>query len=237
MIKKKILEGVQAALGNEYDIERHFTPTYDPWDQRLCLVPNGDLFRSIRKGEASVETSEIESFTPSGIKLTSGKELEAEIIITATGLNLVTLGEVNFIVDGDPVDFSKTWIYKGLAYSDVPNLISTFGYINASWTLRADINSAFACRLLNHMKVTGATQVTPVLRDSDFDMPERPWVDGFSSGYMKRSMSEMPKQGDREPWLNTQDYLRDKKMLSRKNSVEDGVLQFIKTSTRISKEI
>ena len=129
------------------------------------------------------------------------KKLEADIIVTATGLNLVTLGEVDFKIDGTPVDFSQTWIYKGLAYSDVPNLISTFGYINASWTLRADINSSYACRVLNHMRKTGTQKATPRLRESDMDMPQRDWIEGFSSGYMKRSMSEMPKQGDCEPWL------------------------------------
>ena len=137
------------ALGPEYDIKRHFTHSYNPWDERLCLVPNGDLFRVIRKGKVSVVTETIECFTQDGILLKTGEEMQADIIVTATGLNLVTLGEVDFTIDGHPVDFSKTWIYKGLAYSDVPNLISTFGYINASWTLRADINSSYACRVLN----------------------------------------------------------------------------------------
>jgi cation diffusion facilitator CzcD-associated flavoprotein CzcO len=226
-IKEKLLSGVRMALGSEYDIERHFTPSYNPWDERLCLVPNGDLFKSIRDGKVSVVTESIERFTQEGVLLKTGEELKADIIVTATGLNLVTLGEVEFRVDGHPVDFSETWIYKGLAYSDVPNLISTFGYINASWTLRADINSSYACRLLNHMKKTGAERATPRLRESDADMPQRNWIEGFSSGYMKRSMSEMPKQGDREPWLNTQDFYEDKKMLSRNTSLEDGVMEFV----------
>jgi cation diffusion facilitator CzcD-associated flavoprotein CzcO len=226
-IKEKLLSGVRMALGSEYDIDRHFTPSYNPWDERLCLVPNGDLFKSIRDGKVSVVTESIERFTREGILLKTGEELKADIIVTATGLNLVTLGEVEFRVDGHPVDFSETWIYKGLAYSDVPNLISTFGYINASWTLRADINSSYACRLLNHMKKTGAERATPRLRESDADMPQRDWIEGFSSGYMKRSMSEMPKQGDREPWLNTQDFYKDKKMLSRNTSLEDGVMEFV----------
>ena len=140
----------------------------------------------------------------------------------------MTLGEVDFKIDGTPVDFSQTWIYKGLAYSNVPNLISTFGYINASWTLRADINSSYACRVLNHMRKTGTQKATPRLRESDMDMPQRDWIEGFSSGYMKRSMSEMPKQGDREPWLNTQDFYKDKKMLSRNTPIEDGVMEFAK---------
>ena len=226
-VKEKILTGVRMSLDEDFDVERHFTPSYNPWDERLCLVPNGDLFKSIRKGKVSVVTETIDRFTPEGILLKTGEELKADIIVTATGLNLVTLGEVEFRIDGDPVDFSRTWIYKGLAYSDVPNLISTFGYINASWTLRADINSSYACRLLNHMRKTGTKRATPKLRESDMDMPQRDWIEGFSSGYMKRSMSEMPKQGDREPWLNTQDFYKDKKMLSRNTSLEDGVMEFV----------
>jgi len=226
-VKEKLLSGVRMALGPDYDVERHFTPSYNPWDERLCLIPNGDLFKSIRKGKVSVATEDIDCFTPAGILLKTGEELKADIVVTATGLNLVTLGEVEFRIDGAPVDFSETWTYKGLAYSDVPNLISTFGYINASWTLRADINSSYACRILNHMKKTGTKKVTPRLRESDMDMPQRNWIEGFSSGYMKRSMSEMPKQGDREPWLNTQDFYRDKKMLSRSTSLEDGVMEFV----------
>ena len=226
-VKEKILTGVRTALNPDFDVKRHFTPSYNPWDERLCLVPNGDLFKSIRNGKVSVVTETIDRFTPDGILLKTGEELKADIIVTATGLNLVTLGQVEFRIDGNPVDFSETWIYKGLAYSDVPNLISTFGYINASWTLRADINSSYACRLLNHMRKTGAKRATPRLRESDMDMPRRNWIEGFSSGYMKRSMSEMPKQGDREPWLNTQDFYKDKKMLSRSTSLEDGVMEFV----------
>ena len=226
-VKEKLLSGVRMALGPDYDVERHFTPSYNPWDERLCLIPNGDLFKSIRKRKVSVVTETIDRFTSEGLLLETGEELKADIVVTATGLNLVTLGEVDFRMDGDPVDFSETWIYKGLAYSDVPNLISTFGYINASWTLRADINSSYACRILNHMKKTGTKRATPRLRESDMDMPQRDWIEGFSSGYMKRSMSEMPKQGDREPWLNTQDFYKDKKMLSRNTSLEDGVMEFV----------
>ena len=226
-VKEKILSGVRMALDSDFDVERHFTPSYNPWDERLCLVPNGGLYKSIRKKKVSVRTETIDRFTSEGILLETGEELKADIIVTATGLNLVTLGEVEFRIDGDLVDFSETWIYKGLAYSGVPNLISTFGYINASWTLRADINSSYACRLLNHMRKSGTKRATPRLRESDMDMPQRDWIEGFTSGYMKRSMSEMPKQGDREPWLNTQDFYKDKKMLSRNTSLEDGVMEFV----------
>ncbi|MGI9287076.1 MAG: flavin-containing monooxygenase [Pseudomonadales bacterium] len=224
-VKKQFLDWVRAELGPDFDVDRHFTPSYNPWDQRLCLVPNGDLFAALRLKKASVVTDHIETFTENGIKLQSGKELEADIIVTATGLQLVTLGEMDFLVDGEPVDFAKTWTYKGLAYSGVPNLASSFGYINASWTLRADLTCEYVCRLLNHMRETGAVQCTPRLRPADRDMPARPWIDDFSSGYMQRMMPMLPKQGDRAPWINTQRYSQDKKLF-RKSPIDDGVMQF-----------
>jgi monooxygenase len=224
-VARKLLDRVRKELGPTYDIETHFTPRYNPWDQRMCLVPNSDLFESIRSGKAEVVTDRIERFTETGIALESGKQLDADIIVTATGLNLVVLGEMRFTVDGAPVDFAKTWTYKGMMYSDVPNLITTFGYINASWTLRADLTAEYACRLLNHMDERGARQVTPRLSDADHGMPARPWIDGFSSGYMQRMMHRFPKQGDREPWLNPQNYTRDKKMI-RTAPIEDGALEF-----------
>jgi len=224
-VKAKLLEMVRAELGPDYDVDRHFTPSYDPWDQRLCLVPNSDLFRAIKAGKAEVVTDHIVTFDESGIVLESGRHLDADIVITATGLQLVTLGEMDFVVDGEPVDFSRTWSYKGFAYSDVPNLASAFGYINASWTLRSDLICEYVCRLLNHMQATGTAQSTPRLRESDRDMPERPWIDDFSAGYMQRVMHLFPRQGDREPWINPQNYGRDKKMF-RKGRVDDGVMQF-----------
>lgn len=224
-VKAKLIGMVRNELGASYDVDRHFTPSYNPWDQRLCLVPNSDLFKSIRAGKASVVTDRIERFTETGIMLTSGETLEADIIVTATGLQMVTLGEMNFEVDGKPVDFSKTWSYKGLAYSDVPNLASSFGYINASWTLRADLTCEYVCRLLNHMVDTATTICVPRLRDSDRSMPERPWIDGFSAGYMQRAMYRFPRQGDREPWINPQNYTADKKLF-RKSPLVDGVMQF-----------
>lgn len=224
-VKQKLLDLVRKELGPDYDVETHFTPRYNPWDQRLCLVPNSDLFKAIRSGKASVVTDTIETFTEKGIKLTSGRELEADIIVTATGLNLVVLGEAQFSVDGRPVDFSQTWSYKGMMYSDVPNLVTTFGYINASWTLRADLTSEYVCRLLNHMDAVGARQATPRLRPSDANMPARPWIDDFSANYMRRVMHRFPKQGDREPWLNPQNYSKDRKMI-RFGAIEDGVMQF-----------
>jgi cation diffusion facilitator CzcD-associated flavoprotein CzcO len=224
-IKKLILDGVRNALGPDYDVDTHFTPSYNPWDQRMCLVPNGDLFEAIKSGKASVVTGHIDRFAETGVRLTNGEFIEADIVVTATGLELVTLGEVDFTVDGRPVDFSQTWTYKGMGYSDVPNLVSTFGYINASWTLRADVVAKYVCRLLQHMRAIGADQATPRLRPEDQDMPQRSWVDDFPAGYMMRAMHRMPKQGDHEPWLNPQLISRDKKMIV-KSPVDDGVMQF-----------
>ena len=225
-VRSVLLEALRKELPEGYDIEKHFVPPYNPWDQRLCLVPNSDFFRGIKSGKVDVVTDKILSWTETGIDLVSGEHLEADIIVTATGLELVTLGEMDFTVDGQPVDFSRTWTYKGLAYSGLPNLVSTFGYINASWTLRADLTSEYVCRLLNHMRATGARTCTPTLRPGDGEMPERRWIEDFSPGYMERVMHLFPRQGDREPWINPQNYKRDKKMF-RKGPIDDGVMKFV----------
>ncbi len=224
-VKAMILGGVRHALGPDFDVDTHFTPTYNPWDQRLCLVPNGDLFAALISGKADVVTDRIETFTETGIRLESGKHLDADIIVTATGLQLVTLGDMDFTVDGETVDFANTYTYKGLAYSGVPNLVSTFGYINASWTLRSDMVCGYVCRVLNHLHKTGNTQATPTLRPSDASMSQRPWIENFSSGYMQRMMTMMPRQGDREPWVNPQLISADRKLIS-KADIDDGVMQF-----------
>jgi cation diffusion facilitator CzcD-associated flavoprotein CzcO len=224
-VKKRLLDMVRKELGPDFDIETHFTPRYNPWDQRLCLIPNSDLFEALRTSRASIVTNHIDTFTEKGVRLQSGEELEADIIVTATGLNLAILGEAQVSVDGETVDFAKKWTYKGLMYSDVPNLVATFGYINASWTLRADLTAEYACRLLNHMDARGARQVTPRLRSEDANMVARAWIDGFSSGYVQRVMHRFPRQGDREPWVNPQNYRSDKAMI-RSGAIDDGVLQF-----------
>ena len=231
-VKEQLLGLTRKALGDEM-VEEHFTPSYNPWDQRLCLIPDGDLYQAINSGQASVVTDTIDTFTATGIRLTSGEHLDADIVITATGLQLVTVGEMDFTVDGEQVDFSETWTYKGLAYSDVPNMVSSFGFINASWTLRADMTCDFVCRLLNHMRDTGTDYCVPRLRPSDADMPRRPWIDDFSSGYMQRMMAMMPKQGDREPWVNTQRYHSDLKLIA-KAPVDDDVMQFRKAADRVT---
>ena len=224
-LRSLLVGAVRRELGADFDVDAHFTPRYDPWDERLCLVPNGDLFKAIRSGKASVVTDRIEAFSAEGISLASGGELPADVIVTATGLQLVTLGEMDFTVDGAPVDFADTWTYKGYAYSDVPNLASVFGYVNASWTLRADLICSYVCRLLNHMESIGATTATPRLRPSDRSMAPRPWIDGFSPGYIQREMRRFPKQGDRAPWLNPQRLRADRHMLL-KDPVDDGAMCF-----------
>jgi len=224
MVKRFLLRRVEKALGPSYDVGKHFTPRYHPWDERLCFVPDDDFFEAIRSGKASVVTDTIDTFTERGVRLSSGTELEADIVVTATGLQLVVLGQMRFEVDGEPVDFSKTWAYKGLMSSGVPNLVSTFGYVNASWTLRADLTSEWVCRLFGHMDRVGARVAVPRLRPSDADMPERPWIADFSPNYIKRALHLFPKQGDREPWLNPQDYALDKKRLGAA-PIDDGVLQ------------
>ena len=224
-IKNTLINMVRQELGEDYDVEKHFTPRYNPWDQRICLVPNSDLFKAIKSGKAEVVTDRIDTFTEDGIRLKSGEELAADVIVTATGLNLLVLGGVEFFVDGEPVEFDRTYTYKGIMYSNVPNLVSIFGYVNASWTLRADLISEYTCRLIAHMDKTGCRQCTPRLRDEDLNMPERPYIEGFSSGYIQRLLHVLPKQGDRSPWLNSQSYREDKKNL-RHSAIEDGVLTF-----------
>ena len=230
-VRRRLLDMVGKELGDGYDVATHFTPGYDPWEQRLCLIPDGDLFAAIREGRVDVVTGEIERFTATGVRMATAAEIPADIIVTATGLDLVTLGEVEFSVDGHTVDFADTWTYKGLAYSDVPNLVSTFGYINASWTLRADLTAEYFCRLLNHLRATRTEVFVPRLRPSDRDMAARPWIEDFSAGYIRRALHLMPKQGDREPWINPQNYSHDKRMF-RRAPLSDGAMQFLASGAR-----
>lgn len=220
--KKMILGGVRQALGPDYDVATHFTPRYNPWDQRLCLVPDGDLFAAINAGRASMVTDHVDTFTPGGIRLKSGTELEADIVVTATGLELEVLGGVQVEVDGRRLEPAATFNYKGLMFSDVPNLASSFGYTNASWTLRSDLTCAYVCRVLNHMEKHGWSQCTP--RNADPALAPEPWLD-FSSGYVQRSIGKFPKQGSHAPWRVYQNYARDLLSL-RFGSVADGVMEF-----------
>jgi cation diffusion facilitator CzcD-associated flavoprotein CzcO len=213
-VKEELLGGIRAALGPESDseIEQHFTPRYRPWRQRIAFVPDADLFEAFKSGKASVATDEIERFTETGILLKSGKTLDADIIITATGFNLNVLGDIVFSVDGKPVDFAQTVTYRGMMFTGVPNMVWVFGYFRASWTLRADLVADFVCRLLAHMNKKGAAKVTPALRPQDRDMPLLPWIDpeNFNPGYLMRDMHLLPKRGDKPEWQHSQDYWAEK---------------------------
>jgi cation diffusion facilitator CzcD-associated flavoprotein CzcO len=222
LMKKLIRHGVAARLPAGYDVRTHFNPTYNPWDQRLCLVPDGDLFESISRGDAEVVTDSIETFTEKGLRLASGQEIEADIIVTATGLNLLVIGDMKLSVDGDQIDPSETVGYKGMMLSGVPNMALTLGYTNASWTLKADLVSQYVCRLLNHMSENGLRQVTPV--EPDPSLPREPFLD-LASGYVLRSIDKLPKQGPHAPWRLHQNYPRDVVML-RHGPLEDEGIEF-----------
>jgi cyclohexanone monooxygenase len=219
--KARMVGLVRAQLPADFDVERHFTPHYNPWDQRVCLVPDGDLFAAIREGRASVVTDTIERFTEHGIRLALGQELPADLIVTATGLELNLLGDVKVSLDGVPVEPSQTLVYKGMMNSGVPNLASTFGYTNASWTLKADLTARYLCRLLNHMDRHGYAACTP---QRDPSVGTEPFLD-FSSGYVQRALPTLPRQGDRKPWKLYQNYVLDWLTL-RLGKVDDGVLDF-----------
>jgi cation diffusion facilitator CzcD-associated flavoprotein CzcO len=212
IVKQELLGAVRTHLGPDYDVATHFTPSYRPWRQRIAFIPDGDLLQSIREGKASVVTDEIERFAESGILLKSGKLLDADIIVTATGFNLNVLGDIDFAIDGKPLVFSDTVSYRGMMFTGVPNMAWVFGYFRASWTLRADLVADFVCRLLNHMKAIGARKVTPALRTEDQDMPLLPWIDpeDFNPGYVTRGMHLLPKRGDKREWQHTQDYWAEK---------------------------
>jgi cation diffusion facilitator CzcD-associated flavoprotein CzcO len=219
--KRFIVGQVKRAVGPGVDVATHFTPTYRPWDQRLCLVPDGDLFDCVREGRAEVVTDHIDTFTEKGIRLKSGKELEADLVVTATGLKLRFLGGMTVEVDGKVVDPSQTMTYKGMMCSDVPNLALAIGYTNASWTLKCDLTSAYVCRLLNHMQKHGHTTCVP---RRDPRMKEQPLID-FSSGYVLRAASQLPKQGSAAPWKLYQNYALDLATL-RYAPVKDGAMEF-----------
>ena len=226
-LREELISGARAYLGDDFDIERHFTPEYRPWQQRLAFIPDGDLFQGIAAGKATVVTDHIDRFTRDGVLLRSGQELKADIIVTATGFDLLVLGGIAFDVDGEPVDFSRRVGYRGFMFTEVPNLAWVFGYFRASWTLRADLISEYLCRIFERMGEVGATTVTPRLREQDHNMTIRPWVDpdNFNPGYLVRSMHLMPRQGDNEPWVFTQDYWREKDEFPAA-SLDDGALVF-----------
>ena len=226
-VRDELLAGVRKYLGPDFDVDKHFTPRYRPWRQRVAFIPDGDLFCAIRDGKAAVVTDEIESFGERGIRLKSGDTLEADVIVTATGFNLNVLGDIAFAIDGEPLDFAECVTYRGAMFSGVPNMAWVFGYFRASWTLRADLIADFVCRLLRHMEQRGAAVVVPALRPQDSDMPLLPWVEpeNFNPGYVMRGIDLLPKQGDRMPWRHTQDYWSDKDDLPAAD-LEDGALVY-----------
>ena len=227
-VNKWVLDKVRDLLPPGYDMA-HFTPSYNVWDQRLCLVPDDDLFAAIRNGSAEVVTGHIDRFTTEGIRLADGRELPADVIVTATGLNLQLLSGVAFTVDGEPRDLSKAMTYKAMMYTGVPNLASSFGYTNASWTLKADLTCMYVCRLLNHMDKTGTRMATPVLDDPEVE--EVPWLD-FTSGYVQRALPHLPRQGSKRPWRVHQNYALD--LLDLKfGKVDDGAIRFAKAGATV----
>ena len=211
VVRKELLDAVRLFLPEE-TVQKHFTPRYRPWRQRIAFVPDGDIFQGIASGKANVVTDEIERFTEKGILTKSGEELEADIIISATGFHLSVLGDIDFAVDGKKVDYADTITYRGMMFTGVPNLVWVFGYFRASWTLRVDLLGDFVCRLLNHMKEKGVSKVTVELRPEDKDMKLGPWIDpeDFNPGYLMRSMHLLPKCGDKAEWRHTQDYWKEK---------------------------
>jgi len=218
VVKRFLRRAAKGRLPAGYDVERHFSPRYDPWDQRLCVVPDGDLFTVLREGRASVVTDTIDTFTEHGLRLASGEELPADIVVTATGLNLLALGGMTLAVDGADVDLASTVAYKGMMLSGVPNFAMTIGYTNASWTLKADLVATYVCRLLRHLDETGQQIVTPLAPDTDDLAP----IIDLQSGYVLRAVDQLPKQGPRAPWRLHQNYPRDVRLM-RHGPLTDGV--------------
>ena len=224
-VKTQLIDLVREEMGPDYDVDTHFTPKYNPWDQRLCLVPDNNLFEALKSGKASVVTNHISRFSESGIVLQNGESLEADIIVTATGLNMEVLGGIDVLIDGESVDYGNSYTYSGFMFSDTPNLVTTFGYINASWTLRSDLIHEWFCRLVNHMDEYGHTMVAPRLRPHEVGMEKLPYVSDFSSSYIQRMVDQLPKQGPHEPWINEQNYISERRKV-RNRPINDGVLVF-----------
>jgi cation diffusion facilitator CzcD-associated flavoprotein CzcO len=226
VVRNELLSGVRAFLGDEA-VQENFTPKYRPWSQRIAFVPEGDLFKSVIAGQASVVTDEIDRFVPEGVKLKSGKVIEADVVVTATGFHLSVLGDIEMTVDGKPLDMSKTVTYRGMMFTGVPNLVWVFGYFRASWTLRVDLLGDFVCRLLDHMKKKGVKRVSPELRPEDKDMTLGPWMDpeDFNPGYLQRGGHLLPKSGDKPEWRHSQDYWREKDELP-KIDLDDPIFRY-----------
>lgn len=229
LLKSLLLKSVQLQLKGKVDM-KHFTPNYEPWDQRLCVVPDGDLFKILREGQASVATDQIETLTETGIQLKSGQHLDADIIVSATGLNIQIFGGIQATMDGQPIDTSQHMLYRGIMVSDIPNMALIIGYINASWTLKVDIAAEYICRLLNYMDQQGYAQVIP--QGDQSELLQDTVMGSLSSGYIARAADVMPKQGKQAPWKVSNNYLADRKEL-KQASFEDGVLKFKKNSNAL----
>jgi len=211
-VKAELIGAIRTIMGPDYDVDTHFTPSYRPWRQRIAFVPDADLFEAVKRGEASVVTDTIDRFTPTGIRLGSGEELEADIVVTATGFHLSVMGDIPFAVDGKAVDFADTVTYRGMMFTGVPNLVWVFGYFRASWTLRTDLVADFVCRLLPHMRAKGLSAVEAALRPDEVGASRKPWGDeeNFNPGYLMRGMHLLPKAGPGSDWQHSQDYWADK---------------------------
>ena len=222
-----LIDEVRQALPPGYDVATHFTPRYEPWHQRIALLPDGDLLKAISAGRVTMKTDEIESFTESGLRLRSGEQVDADIIVTATGFILSVLGDIEFAIDEEPLDLADTVTYRGLMFTGVPNLAWIFGYFRASWTLRVDIVADFVCRLITHMEKTGVSRVVPQLRAQDVDAELLSWIDpgNFNPGYMMRSLDKMPHRLDRPEWRHSQDYWTERETLPLVD-LADGCLRF-----------
>lgn len=223
-MRRLIAKGVRKELQNE-SLEHHFEPKYKPWDQRVCVVPDADLFEAMKAGKASVVTETIDEFTESGVRLNNGDELSADVIVTATGLNLKIMSGLELVVDGESVDLSTKMAYKGMMYNDVPNLAQAFGYTNASWTLKCDLTSKYVCRLIRHMDKNGFAYC--VARDNDPTVERTPVLD-FNSTYIVKVLDQLPSQGSRHPWKLHQNYFKDLSML-KYAKLDDGVMEFRRT--------
>ncbi len=229
VVRQELLAGVRAALrpGLDDQVDQHFNPRYRPWQQRIAFVPDADLFKAMRDGQASVVTDQIEAFTPGGIQLQSGAHLAADVVVTATGFHLNVLGDITFTIDGQPLDFAKSVAWNGVLFTGVPNLAWVFGYLRASWTLRTDMVGDLVCRLLQHMDAHGAQVVQPALRPQDADMALLPWItpDNFNAGYVQRGVHLLPQQGSRAPWVHGQDYASERLTLPAAD-LNDGTLLY-----------
>jgi cation diffusion facilitator CzcD-associated flavoprotein CzcO len=222
-----LMDGIKPLLPDGIDVDKHFTPGYRPWQQRIAVVPDGDFFAALRAGSASIVTDTIETFTEKGVKVGSGEEIPADVVVTATGFNLTVFGDVAFTVDDEPVDFTEHITWRGMMIDDVPNMAYMFGYFRHSWTLRIDLVADVVARLFEAMREKGASVVTPTLPPTEADMPRRPWSDpeNFNAGYVMRSQHLLYKQGDHEPWTHMQEHEEERELLA-KADLDDGTLVY-----------